>query len=125
MKTYLQILLTIGSLALLNACATSSGGGPTSLAGTWTNSLGTAWTIKRDGTFEVARSGSSEPEIRGTYSVNGDTFTIEHNEGKIPKGCKGKGVYKFHRAGNDLTFTLVRDTCKDRKKNVLSSWHMK
>jgi hypothetical protein len=26
---------------------------------------------------------------------------------------------------NTLTFTLVSDTCRDRKKNVLLAWHQK
>ena len=96
-----------------------------SVAGTWTNSLGTVWTIKSDGTFEVDRNHDGKVDIRGSYSIKGDTFTIEHNEGKVPKGCEGPGVYKFSRTGDNLSFNLVSDECKDRKKNVTSPWHKK
>lgn len=123
MKIQHRILLLAVS-ALLSACATSPRGG-SPLVGTWTNSLGTIWTINADGAFEVDRNHDGETDIRGTYSVSNDTLTIERNEGKIPEGCDGPGVYKFARTGNNLTFTLVSDTCKDRKKNVLSPWQIK
>ena len=123
MKTYLRYILAGVSFAALCGCANMPGMGAKSVAGTWTNSLGTVWTIKPDNTFEVDRYGKGKTDIRGTYAIKGDTFTITGNEGKIPKGCEGQGVYKFSRKGNDLTFTLVSDTCKDRKKNVLSPWH--
>jgi hypothetical protein len=125
MKTSVRYVLTTLSLAALCGCAGMGGMGGKSLAGTWTNSLGTVWTIKPDNTFEVDRDHDGKTDIRGTYAIQRDTFTVTGNEGKIPKGCEGQGVYKFSRKGNDLTFTLVSDTCKDRKKNVLSPWHMK
>jgi hypothetical protein len=124
MKRQLRIALAGVSLVLLYGCATPGRGGA-ALAGTWTNALGTIWTINADGTFEVDRNHDGKIDIRGGYSVKGDTFTIEHNEGKVPKKCEGPGVYKFQHEGNNLTFTLVSDDCKDRKKNVLSPWHMK
>ena len=37
---------------LVGSCATTPSG-PAALAGTWTNSLGTVWTINADGTFHV------------------------------------------------------------------------
>ncbi len=64
--------------------------------------------------------------IWGTYTVAGDTVTIQETGGKTAKGCKGPGAYKFKRPNqNTLTFTLVSDTCKERKKNVLLAWHQK
>ncbi len=123
MKTYLRYILAGVSFAALCGCANLPGAGAKSVAGTWTNSFGTVWTIKADNTFDVDRNHDGKTDIRGTYTIQGDTFTITGNEGKIPKGCEGQGVYKFSRKGNDLTFTLVSDTCKDRKKNVLSPWH--
>jgi hypothetical protein len=125
MKTSLHYFLAAVAVAALYACANMPGMGAKSLAGTWTNSLGTVWTIKSDNTFEVDRNHDGKTDIRGTYTTSGDTFTITSNEGKIPKGCEGQGVYKYSRKGNNLTFTLVSDTCKDRKKNVLSPWQMK
>jgi hypothetical protein len=125
MTKSLRYILAAVSVAALYGCANMPGTGAKSLAGTWTNSLGTVWTIKSDNTFDVDRYGKGKVDIRGTYAISGDTFTITSNEGKIPKGCEGQGVYKYSRKGNNLTFTLVSDTCKDRKKNVLSPWHMK
>jgi hypothetical protein len=126
MKTSLRYILAAVSVAALWGCANMPGMGAKSLAGTWTNSLGTVWTINADNTFDVDRDHDGKIDIRGGYTMKGDNFTITHNEGKkVSKDCEGQGAYKFNRKGNDLTFTLVSDDCKDRKKNVLSPWHMK
>src|SRR5438067_9847313 len=125
MKTHhcFQIILAGVLLMLVNACVTSPRSGPAALAGTWTNSLGTAWTIKADGTFEVV---NPKRHIWGKYTVAGDMVTIQETGGKTAKGCKGPGTYKFSRPNeNTLTFTLVSDTCKEREKNVLVAWHQK
>jgi hypothetical protein len=125
MKTQssLRIFLTGVFLLLLNACATT---GPTAqgpLVGTWTNSLGAVWTMKSDGTFDVV---NPKRHIWGNYTVAGDTVTIQETGGKAAKGCHGPGVYKFSRTGdNTLSFTLVNDACKERKKNVTLAWHRK
>src|SRR6266853_6486713 len=125
MKTQpsLRILLTGVFLLFLNACATNAPSAQGSLVGTWTNSLGTVWTIKPDGTFDVV---DAKRHIWGNYTVAGNNITIQETGGKTAKGCKGPGVYKFSRTGdNTLSFTLVSDTCKERKKNVLLAWHRK
>jgi hypothetical protein len=110
-------------LVFLNACATNAPTAPGPLVGTWTNSLGTVWTMKADGTFDVV---NPKRHIWGTYTVAGDTVTIQETGGKTAKGCQGPGAYKFsHPNENTLAFTLVSDTCKDREKNVLLAWHRK
>jgi hypothetical protein len=120
---FLRIILAGVLLVLVNACATTARSGPAALAGTWTNSLGTVWTIKADGTFDVV---NPKRHIWGSYTVAGDTVTIQERGGKTAKGCKGPGAYKFSRPNeNTLTFTLVSDACKERKKNVLVAWHQK
>jgi hypothetical protein len=120
---FLRIILAGVLLVLVNACATTARSGPAALAGTWTNSLGTVWTIKADGTFDVV---NPKRHIWGSYTVAGDTVTIQERGGKTAKGCKGPGTYKFSRPNeNTLTFTLVSDTCGERKKNVLLAWHQK
>ncbi len=111
-------------LILLNACANAPTAASAPLAGTWTNSLGTVFMLKTDGTFEVQRKGHSQP-IPGTYTINNDTITIQGTPGTGPKGCDGAGVYKFARHEGNLTFTLVSDTCADRKKNLSRPWHAK
>jgi hypothetical protein len=122
-KSSLRVLFAGIFLVLLSACATSSRSGAPALAGTWTNSLGTVWTIKADGTFDVV---NPKRHIWGSYTVAGDTVTIQETGGKTAKGCQGAGVYKFSRPNeNSLTFTLVSDTCKERIKNVTVLWHQK
>jgi hypothetical protein len=110
-------------LLFVNACATTAPTAPGPLVGTWTNSVGAVWTMKADGTFNVV---NPKRHIWGTYTVAGDTVTIQETGGKTAKGCKGPGAYKFRRTiENSLTFTLVSDTCKERIKNVTLAWHRK
>ena len=119
----LRITLAGVLLLFLNACATNVPSGQGPLIGTWTNSLGTVWTVKPDGTFDVV---GGKRHIWGNYTVAADTVTVQETGGNTAKGCHGPGVYKFTRTGdNMLSFTLVSDTCKERKKNVLLAWHKK
>src|SRR5947209_17673053 len=117
-QCFLRTIFACASIALLNACATAPSG-PAALAGTWTNSLGTVWTINADGTFHVVAT-KPKAQIWGTYTVAGDTVTLQETRrsGRIPKQCSGPGVYKFSRPNeNTLTFMLVNDACKPRIKN--------
>jgi hypothetical protein len=125
MKTQLsfRIIFTGILVALLSACATNAPAGRGPLVGTWTNSLGTLWTIKADNTFDVV---NPKRHIWGNITVAGDTVTIQETGGKAAKGCHQPGVYKFSRASADtLMFTLVKDGCKERIKNVTLAWHRK
>jgi hypothetical protein len=124
----LQIIFAGVLLVLVNACATAPKSGPSALVGTWTNSLGTVWTIKSDGTFDVDPNHDGKRDIWGTYTVAGDTVTIQETgrTTPIPKDCKGPGVYKLSRPdASTLMFTLVNDACALRKKNVLLAQHKK
>jgi hypothetical protein len=128
MKTqrFLPIVLAGIVLMLLNACATYPKSGQSALVGTWTNSLGTVWTIKADGSFDVDLTHHGKRDAWGKYTVAGDTMTIHDVGGKVPHGCKGEASYKFSRSDKDsLQFTLVNDTCTLRKKNVLLGWKAK
>ena len=122
----LRIVFAGGLIALLGACATTPSG-PAALAGTWTNSLGTVWTINPDGTFHVMAT-APKAEIWGNYTVAGDTVTVQETRrvGPHPKSCQGPGVYKFSRPdGNTLAFVLVSDKCKPRIQNVTQPWTKK
>ena len=99
--------------------------GQPAVVGTWTNAVGTVWMIKADGTFDVDLTKDGKRDAWGRYALAGDTITLQGTGGMHPKGCKGKGVYKFKRDGDNLRFTLVSDTCKLRKKNVLLGWRAK
>ena len=48
-----RIVVAAAALALLAGCAMFQESGQSALVGTWTNSLGTVWAIRADGTFDV------------------------------------------------------------------------
>jgi streptogramin lyase len=121
-----RFVLAGAVIALISACATTPSG-PAALAGTWTNSFGTVWTINADGTFHVMTM-KPKAEIWGNYTLAGDTITVQETRhvGRTPKSCHGAGVYKFSRPdGNTLAFVLVSDKCKPRIQNVTQPWHPK
>ena len=117
-----RIVLAAAALALLGGCAMFQESGQSALVGTWTNSLGTVWTIKADGTFDADLKHHGRRDVWGTYTVQGDQITIQRTGGMKPKGCEGPGVYKFKRTDDTLQFALVSDKCKLRQKNVLQPW---
>ena len=119
------VILSAIFFALLQGCATHPPSGPAALAGTWTNSLDTAWTMRPDGTFDVDLNHDGKRDAWGTYAVAGDMITIHGTGGKVPKDCHGDGVYKFSRSADGLQFGLIKDDCKDRIKNVLLDWKSK
>lgn len=124
--TGFRVMAAAALASLVTACATTPSG-PAALAGTWTNALGTVWTINADGTFHVVGS-APRREIWGTFTIAGDTITIQETRRltPIPKECKKPGVYKFSRPdSNTLAFVLVTDTCKPRVQNVTQTWHRK
>jgi hypothetical protein len=123
----LRIIFASTLTLLVNGCATAPQTGPAALDGTWTNSLGTVWTINADGTFRVMAT-TPKAEIWGKYTVTGDMITIQETRRStaIPKECKGHGLYKFSRPNaNTLTFVLVSDVCKPRIQDVTQPWTKK
>ena len=122
MKKQISIVLAVAAIALLGGCAMFQETSQNALVGTWTNSLGTVWALKADGTFQVALNNSNRPNVWGKYTVTGDTMEIHEVHGHTPKSCKGPATYKFQRNGDMLTFTKVSDKCKLREKNVLAGW---
>ena len=112
-------------LILLNACATFEKPLEPALIGTWTNALGTVWMINADGTFEFDLDQDGRRDGSGKWSVAADQVTLQRTGGIRPKGCDGKGLYRFTHSGDTLQFTLVSDTCRLRRKNMLLAWHRK
>ena len=122
MKKHISIIFAVTAVALLGGCAMFQEKGQPAVVGTWTNSLGTVWAIKADGTFQVDLTHHGKADVWGKYTVANDTMTIQEVHGKTPKACKKSASYKFNRTGDELHFTLVSDTCKLRQKNVLQPW---
>jgi hypothetical protein len=129
MKQPLVFKLLLAGLAafLLQACATTAPtSGMAALTGTWTNSLGTVWTMHADGSFDVDLNKDGKRDAWGTCSVEGNTVKIIGTGGVVPKGCgKTTGSYHFTRTKNTLHFTLIKDPCKERVKNVTLDWTKK
>jgi hypothetical protein len=124
--TSLRIILAGALLGALAACATYPKTGQSALVGTWTNSLGTVWMINADGTFTVELNKHDKPDVWGKYTVSGDMMTISEVKGKTPKACKSRATYKFSRTdAKTLSFTVVKDSCKLRKQNILAGWTLK
>jgi len=122
MKKQISVVLAATAIALVGGCAMFQETGRSALVGTWTNSLGTVWVIKADGTFDVDLKHHGRRDAWGTYTLQGDQATFQRTGGVKPKGCEGPGVYKFKRTDDTLQFTLVSDKCKLRQKNVLQAW---
>lgn len=128
MKTQLfaRTILAGAAVLLLQACATTTPSGPAALTGTWTNSMGTVWTMSADGSFDVDLNQDGKRDAWGTCKVEADTVTIIGTGGTVPKGCaKTTGVYRFTRSKDTLHFTLVKDACPERVKNVTLDWTKK
>jgi hypothetical protein len=122
-----RLALVISAIfLLLGACATHEKSESSTLVGTWTNSIGTVWTIKADGMFDVDLDQDGKRDSWGKWSVKGDTVTFVRKGGMKPKGCEGKGIYRFSAEGsNGLRFSLVEDDCRVRVKNVTLPWKRK
>src|SRR6266700_527201 len=121
----LRILFAVVLVAVIGGCETVPSSGPAALAGQWINSLGTVWTINSDETFQAIAT-KPKAQIGGTYTVSGDTITVQEprRKGAVPKNCKGAGVYKFSRPDtNTLAFVLLSGVCKPRIQNVTQPWH--
>jgi hypothetical protein len=123
MNKQISFALVVVSVALFTGCAMFQETGQSALVGTWTNSLGTVWAIKADGTFQVSLSKSHRVDVWGKYTATADTMDIQESHGShTPKACRGPATYKFQRNGDMLTFTKVSDKCKLREKNILAGW---
>jgi hypothetical protein len=120
-QTIVIALLLIG----IQGCKTYPKTGQSALVGTWTNSLGTVWEVKPDGTYDADLNKNGKPDAWGKYTVEGNTVTIWRTGGLRPKGCDGKGFYTFARTKDTLQFTLVKDSCKLRKQNAMQMWRRK
>jgi hypothetical protein len=126
MKTTRVHALAGGILVVfLQGCGWWPKPSPPSLIGDWINPIGTVWTIKSDGTFDVDLMRDGQRDAWGKYTIDGDTLTLVAVRGLKLKGCDEAGIYRFKRTGDQLRFTLVSDTCRLRKQNILLLWRLK
>ena len=95
------------------------------MVGSWTNSLGTLWIIRPNGTFDFDLNQDGRRDGWGTYKISGDRITLQRSGGIGPRGCRGPGVYNFRREGDKLTLATVSDHCNLRRKNVQLPWTLK
>jgi hypothetical protein len=88
----LRTLFAVVLVAVIAGCETVPSSGPAALAGQWTNSLGTVWTINPDGTFHVT-STKPKAQIWGTYTLSGDTMTVQETrrKGAVPQKLQRTG----------------------------------
>jgi hypothetical protein len=125
MKKMLLAIVTVGLLAFTSVALAA---GPTgryratinstalngALNGTWTITLTT-------GHYAVAFNGRTL--IHGTTSVSGSEMTV--SGGGSEAYCHASGLYRFHRSGKSLTFTVIKDSTKGcgGRKLVLTKGH--
>src|SRR5438876_10867738 len=93
----LRIIFAGTLIALMGACATAPTFGPAALVGTWTNTLGTVWTVNPDGTLQLDLDKNGQPDVWCHYTLSDDSITISDVHGKNPKDCKQPATYKFNR----------------------------
>src|SRR5260370_42531366 len=103
----LRIILAGALMIVMGACATAPTSGPAALVGTWTNTVGTVWTVNPDGTFQVELDRNGKPDASARYTVFGDSLTISAVRGKTPIPCKAPATCKCNIRGFQMHFTLV------------------
>ena len=82
--------------------------------------------MRWSGGFDVDLNQDGKRDAWGKCTVEGGKVTIVGTGGTVPKGCaKAIGVYHFARSKDTLHFTLVKDACKERVKNVTLDWKKK
>lgn len=109
----LSIALMLASL-VLSACGSSDKSGfPTGKFLNPESKIGEGMEFNKDGTWRAFNSGYTL--ARGTYSVDGDSYIEETNNGNCPAPMS----YKYSFDGANLKFELTdqskNDSCEQRK----------
>lgn len=109
----LVIGLLLASL-VLSACGSSKATGfPTGKFVNPNSDIGAGMEFNEDGTYRAFNSGYTL--ARGTYSIEGDIYVEESNNGNCPAPME----YKYSFDGTNLTFELTdqskNDSCGERK----------
>jgi len=78
----LRILFAVVLVAVIAECETVPSSGPAALAGQWTNSLGTVWTINPDGTFHVAATKPKGTDLGHLYGFRRHHYSSGDSPGR-------------------------------------------
>jgi tetratricopeptide (TPR) repeat protein len=79
-------------------------------------------TLRHDMTFSIQVMLDENPEVVGTYTVQGNRISFTDLEGMF--ACKeeeGEGVYEFEFHEEYLSLSLVQDSCKGRRNALLGT----
>lgn len=95
------------------------------LVGTWRYDRGDGssflLSFAADNTYSADLDQDGVPDLKGKYTVEGDTMTIEDTTGD----CVGKvGVYTMQMEGKLMTLTEVSDDCADRSAGAGQTFQM-
>lgn len=69
--------------------------------------------INEDNTFSMDSNGDNKPEVEGTFTVEGNQFTMQANPDC--ECCTGKGVYTFKEDNGNIIINMVSDECESRR----------
>ncbi len=67
--------------------------------------------IMDNGTYTIDFGADGTVEIKGKYTLDKETMTIQDTEGS---DCMESGVYTFKVEGDNLTMTRIKDGCANR-----------
>lgn len=113
------------SLAIFSLTAVQAQLKKSDIVGAWSamiqddqgNSFEATLTFNDDNTYHGEWSGDDIPEVKGTFTIEGENVTITDNGGEM--ACVGvPGVYKMTIADNNVTMALVSDECPGRKQGA-------
>jgi hypothetical protein len=80
-------------------------------------------TLRRDGVYEFRLIYQTDFAIAGGFVLHDDLISFTENAGSTV-GCAGAtGIYRYAVRGHQLTFTLVRDECAERKAILGKPWN--
>jgi hypothetical protein len=125
MKKNLFFLGTLLAIAALVGCAEMERRETSPIAGSWINSEGTVWTLHPDGTFDADVRAAQPFRTSGRYSISGDQLTVYDIAASSPRECREPGIYRFRRTGDRLDFTIVKDDCGERARQVPLGWRLR
>jgi tetratricopeptide (TPR) repeat protein len=78
--------------------------------------------LGHDMTFTIQVQPDPEPEVAGTYSVQGNRITFADKEGMFAcKEDEGEGIYEFELREEFLELSLIQDSCRGRRNALFGT----